>query len=129
MRKGCYGLVSLALLLLVGCRSHPEIPVNDEQSLVMESSLLAAGISAEKPVLSTSDIQPSASSTLYNERQEPVTVHYRFYWYDARGLEMHPLERPRSVTIPAFGGNAVRQRQFSGGAQSQTLSIFVRGES
>lgn len=51
MRKGCFGLVSLALLLLVGCRSHPEIPVNDEQSLVMESSLLAAGISAEKPVL------------------------------------------------------------------------------
>lgn len=92
--------MSLALLVLVGCRSHPEIPVNDEQSLVMESSLLAAGISAEKPVLSTSDIQPSASSTLYNERQEPVTVHYRFYWYDARGLEMHPLERPRSVTIP-----------------------------
>lgn len=121
--------MSLALLVLVGCRSHPEIPVNDEQSLVMESSLLAAGISAEKPVLSTSDIQPSASSTLYNERQEPVTVHYRFYWYDARGLEMHPLERPRSVTIPAFGGHAVRQRQFSGGAQSQTLSIFVRGES
>ncbi|MGQ7094222.1 YcfL family protein, partial [Escherichia coli] len=26
MRKGCFGLVSLALLLLVGCRSHPEIP-------------------------------------------------------------------------------------------------------
>ena len=46
MRKGCFGLVSLALLLLVGCRSHPEISVNDEQSLVMESSLLAAGISA-----------------------------------------------------------------------------------
>ncbi len=41
MRKGCFGLVSLVLLLLVGCRSHPEIPVNDEQSLVMESSLLA----------------------------------------------------------------------------------------
>lgn len=66
--------MSLGLLVLVGCRSHPEIPVNDEQSLVMESSLLAAGISAEKPVLSTSDIQPSASSTLYNERQEPVTI-------------------------------------------------------
>ena len=112
MRKGCFGLVSLALLLLVGCRSHPEIPVNDEQSLVMESSLLAAGISAEKPVLSTSDIQPSASSTLYNERQEPITVHYRFYWYDARGLEMHPLERPpfphirrsRCTAAPIFWG-------------------------
>ena len=93
--------MSLALLLLAGCRSHPEIPVSDEQTLVMESTLLAAGITAEAPALTTSDIQPSASSRLYNERQEPVTVHYRFYWYDARVLEMHPLEAPRSVTIPA----------------------------
>lgn len=100
MTRGCLA-ISLALLLLAGCRSHPEIPVSDEQTLVMESTLLAAGITAEAPVLTTSDIQPSASSRLYNERQEPVTVHYRFYWYDARGLEMHPLEAPRSVTIPA----------------------------
>ena len=100
MTRGCIAL-SLGLLLLAGCRAHPEIPVSDEQSLVMESTILAAGITAEQPTLTTSDIQASASSRLYNERQEPVTVHYRFYWYDARGLEMNPLEAPRSVTIPA----------------------------
>ena len=100
MIRGCI-VLSLGLLLLAGCRTHPEIPVSDEQSLVMESTILAAGITAEQPTLTTSDIQASASSRLYNERQEPVTVHYRFYWYDARGLEMHPLEAPRSVTIPA----------------------------
>lgn len=100
MIKGCIA-VSLGLLLLTGCRSHPEIPVSDAQSLVMESAVLAAGVTAEPPELTASDIQPSASSRVYNERQEPITVHYRFYWYDARGLEMHPLEAPRSVTIPA----------------------------
>ncbi|EAN0851729.1 YcfL family protein [Salmonella enterica] len=100
MTRGCI-VVSLGLLLLTGCRSHPEIPVSDEQSLVMESTVLAAGVTAEQPELTASDIQPSASSRVYNERQEPITVHYRFYWYDARGLEMHPLEAPRSVTIPA----------------------------
>ncbi|ECV7586777.1 YcfL family protein [Salmonella enterica] len=100
MIKGCIA-VSLGLLLLTGCRSHPEIPVSDAQSLVMESTVLAAGVTAELPELTASDIQPSASSRVYNERQEPITVHYRFYWYDARGLEMHPLEAPRSVTIPA----------------------------
>ncbi|EAC1787325.1 YcfL family protein [Salmonella enterica] len=100
MIKGCIA-VSLGLLLLTGCRSHPEIPVSDAQSLVMESTVLAAGGTAEPPELTASDIQPSASSRVYNERQEPITVHYRFYWYDARGLEMHPLEAPRSVTIPA----------------------------
>ncbi|EEO8766381.1 YcfL family protein [Salmonella enterica] len=100
MIKGCIA-VSLGLLLLTGCRSHPEIPVSDAQSLVMESTVLAAGVTAEPPELTASDIQPSASSRVYNERQEPITVHYRFYWYDARGLEIHPLEAPRSVTIPA----------------------------
>ncbi|ECS1013051.1 DUF1425 domain-containing protein [Salmonella enterica] len=100
MIKECIA-VSLGLLLLTGCRSHPEIPVSDAQSLVMESTVLAAGVTAEPPELTASDIQPSASSRVYNERQEPITVHYRFYWYDARGLEMHPLEAPRSVTIPA----------------------------
>ncbi|EBS8368202.1 YcfL family protein [Salmonella enterica subsp. diarizonae serovar 50:z:-] len=100
MIKGCIA-VSLGLLLLTGCRSHPEIPVSDAQSLVMESTVLAAGVTAEQPELTVSDIHPSASSRVYNERQEPITVHYRFYWYDARGLEMHPLEAPRSVTIPA----------------------------
>ncbi|EDI0352838.1 YcfL family protein [Salmonella enterica] len=100
MIKGCIA-VSLGLLLLTGCRSHPEIPVSDAQSLVMESTVLAAGVTAEPPELTASDIQPSASSRVYNERQEPITVNYRFYWYDARGLEMHPLEAPRSVTIPA----------------------------
>ncbi|EDU1767636.1 YcfL family protein [Salmonella enterica subsp. enterica serovar Bredeney] len=100
MIKGCIA-VSLGLLLLTGCRSHPEIPVSNAQSLVMESTVLAAGVTAEPPELTASDIQPSASSRVYNERQEPITVHYRFYWYDARGLEMHPLEAPRSVTIPA----------------------------
>lgn len=91
----------IIMLVMAGCSSRPEIPVSDEQTLVMESSVLAAGITAEQPSLTVSEIQPSASSTLYNERHEPVTVHYRFFWYDVRGLEMHPLEAPRSVTIPA----------------------------
>ncbi len=89
------------MMVLAGCKSQPAIPVNDEQSLVMESSVLAAGITADKPSLTISEIQPSASSVLFNERDEAVTVHYRFFWYDAHGLEMHPLEAPRSVTIPA----------------------------
>ena len=100
MQRGRIALLALAIVM-TGCSSRPAIPVSDEQTLVMESSVLAAGITAEAPTLTISEIQPSASSTLYNERQAPVTVHYRFYWYDVRGLEMHPLEVPRTVIIPA----------------------------
>jgi len=100
MQRGRIAVLALAIVLS-GCSSRPAIPVSDEQTLVMESSVLAAGITAESPSLTLSEIQPSASSTLYNERREPVTIHYRFFWYDVRGLEMHPLEAPRTAVIPA----------------------------
>ncbi|POV59447.1 DUF1425 domain-containing protein [Citrobacter freundii complex sp. CFNIH11] len=124
MIRGCIAL-SLGLLLLAGCRTHPEIPVSDEQSLVMESTILAAGITAEQPTLTTSDIQASASSRLYNERQEPVTFHYRFYWYDARGLEMHPLEAPRSVTIPAHSSVTLYGSANFLGAHKVRLYLYL----
>lgn len=124
MIRGCIAL-SLGLLLLAGCRTHPEIPVSDEQSLVMESTILAAGITAEQPTLTTSDIQASASSRLYNERQEPVTVHFRFYWYDARGLEMHPLEAPRSVTIPAHSSVTLYGSANFLGAHKVRLYLYL----
>ena len=124
MIRGCIAL-SLGLLLLAGCRTHPEIPVSDEQSLVMESTILAAGITAEQPTLTTSDIQASASSRLYNERQEPVTVQYRFYWYDARGLEMHPLEAPRSVTIPAHSSVTLYGSANFLGAHKVRLYLYL----
>ena len=124
MIRGCIAL-SLGLLLLAGCRTHPEIPVSDEQSLVMESTILAAGITAEQPTLTTSDFQASASSRLYNERQESVTVHYRFYWYDARGLEMHPLEAPRSVTIPAHSSVTLYGSANFLGAHKVRLYLYL----
>ncbi|HHT3619507.1 TPA: YcfL family protein [Citrobacter freundii] len=124
MIRGCI-VLSLGLLLLAGCRTHPEIPVSDEQSLVMESTILAAGITAEQPTLTTSDIQASASSRLYNERQEPVTIHYRFYWYDARGLEMHPLEAPRSVTIPAHSSVTLYGSANFLGAHKVRLYLYL----
>ena len=124
MIRGCI-VLSLGLLLLAGCRTHPEIPVRDEQALVMEATRLAAGITAEQPTLTTSDIQASASSRLYNERQEPVTVHYRFYWYDARGLEMHPLEAPRSVTIPAHSSVTLYGSANFLGAHKVRLYLYL----
>ena len=115
----------LAALVLMGCCSRPTIPVADDQTLVMESSILASGIIAQPPTLSTQELQPSASSRLFNERQQPVTVHYRFFWYDARGLEMHPLEAPRTVTIPGNSGVTVYGSANYLGAHSVRLYLYL----
>ncbi|WP_310606706.1 YcfL family protein [Buttiauxella brennerae] len=94
-------LLLLTVILMVGCSSKPSIPVNDGQTLVMEASVLAAGISAEKPDISSVNGATVSNSQLYNEQSKPVTINYRFYWYDAKGLEIHPLEQPRTITLPA----------------------------
>ncbi|KAG1716110.1 hypothetical protein ID866_1014 [Astraeus odoratus] len=112
-------------MMVVGCSTRPAIPVSDEQTLVMESSVLAAGITAQQPALTISEIKSSASSTLYNERNEPVTVHYRFFWYDVRGLEMHPLEAPRSVTLPARSSVTLYDSASYLGAHKVRLYLYL----
>lgn len=53
-------IVALVMtMVMVGCSARPAIPVSDEQTLVMESSVLAAGITAEQPALTISEIQSS----------------------------------------------------------------------
>ena len=120
---GLAALVSAALL--VGCGSRPEIPVSEQQGLVMEANVLAAGISAGEPSVNASEIQATAMSTLYNERPEPVTVHYRFFWYDARGLEMHPLEAPRSITVPARSSVTLYSSANILGAHKARLYLYL----
>ena len=104
----------LAVTLLAGCSSHPEIPVSDQQSLVMESNVLAAGISAEVPTVTASEIQATAT-----------TVHYRFFWYDARGLEMHPLESARSITVPAHSSVTLYGSANILGAHKARLYLYL----
>ena len=124
MRAAHFGAL-LAVTLLAGCSSHPEIPVSDRQSLVMESNVLAAGISAEVPTVTASEIQATATTRLFNERQVPVTVHYRFFWYDARGLEMHPLEAPRSITVPPQGSVTLYGTANGLGAHKARLYLYL----
>lgn len=115
----------LAALLMAGCRSTPTIPVGDEQAIVMESSVLAAGITAEKPDFSLQNGKPVAAATIYNNKDAPVTVHYRFYWYDARGLEGQPLEIPQTVVIPAQGRVTVTSQTDYLAARKARLYLYL----
>ncbi|ADU68811.1 YcfL family protein [Pantoea sp. At-9b] len=95
-------LSGLLLLTLAGCSSDKPM-INTSQSLVMESSVLSAGIITDEPKLAGNDGQLRASSVLYNQRETPVTLHYRYYWYDDKGLEITPREPAQTLTVPAHG--------------------------
>jgi len=90
------------LIALTGCSSD-RTTINTSQSLVMESSVLSAGIIASEPAIGEVDGQQRAVSSLVNQHEKPVKVTYRFYWYDDRGLEILPYEKPRTLVVPAQG--------------------------
>jgi uncharacterized protein YcfL len=92
-------LASLPLVLLLSACSSDKPMINTSQSLIMESSVLSAGILTSKPTISEQAGQQRAASTLENQQSKPVTIHYRFYWYDDKGLEIQPFEPPRTVVV------------------------------
>lgn len=96
-------VTSLTLLVaLAGCSSE-RTTINTSQSLVMESAVLSAGITTDEPNIGEREGQQRATTVLFNQQEKPVQVTYRFYWYDDKGLEILPFERPRTVTVPAHG--------------------------
>ncbi|UJQ22732.1 DUF1425 domain-containing protein [Pantoea agglomerans] len=96
-------LTGLPILLCLTACSSGKPMINTSQSLVMESSVLSAGIITDEPTLDENDGLKRATSVLYNQRETPVVVHYRYYWYDDKGLEITPQEPAQTVTVPAQG--------------------------
>ncbi|MBE5252986.1 MAG: DUF1425 domain-containing protein [Enterobacterales bacterium endosymbiont of Blomia tropicalis] len=122
MRQWLIGL--LLLLSLAGCRSDKPM-INTSQSLVMESSVLSAGIITDEPALDEEDGQKRASSMLYNQRETPVVVHYRYYWYDDKGLEITPREPPQTVAVPPLGSVAVTSQLGNLTASKVRLYLYL----
>ncbi len=118
----------MLVLFIAGCSSRPGIPVSDTQTLVMESAILAAGIRASSPALSERDGTATAISSLYNEKQHPVQLYYRFYWYDEKGLEIHPADKIQAVTLEAESGKQIQSTLFNPEASKVRLFLSLRSE-
>lgn len=117
-------LSGLLLLTLAGCSSDKPM-INTSQSLVMESAVLSAGIITDDPKLTEQDGQQRAMSTLYNQRETLVKVHYRFYWYDDKGLEITPEEPAQSQIVPAHGSVEVASQMGNPTASKVRLYLYL----
>ena len=118
----------LLVLLINGCSSRPGIPVSDSQTLVMEGSVLAAGIRASNPTLSHQDEVTVAQSSLYNEQPHAVRLYYLFYWYDEKGLEIHPIDKLQALTLEPRTGKQIQSRVFYPNASKVRLFLSLRSE-
>ena len=118
-------LICLPLLLtLAGCSSDKP-RIDTSQSLVMESSVLSAGIITDEPAVDEEDGQQRARSVLYNQRETPVVIHYRYYWYDDKGLEITPREPAQTVTVPAHGSIVAASQMGNLTASKVRLYLYL----
>ncbi|KQN56649.1 MULTISPECIES: YcfL family protein [unclassified Erwinia] len=115
---------ALMLLALSGCSSD-RTAINTAQTLVMESSVLSAGITTDEPTIREVNGQQRASTTLFNQQDKPVSVNWRFYWYDEKGLEILPFERPQTVVVPANGKAEVASQNGNLSAGKVRLYLYL----
>ncbi|OAT22536.1 YcfL family protein [Proteus myxofaciens] len=116
-------IVLFMSILMTGClssHSGNKLYFNREQAIVMEPSVLAAGVVAGKPQLERYTKGTQATVTLSNTQSYPVSIRYRFYWYNEQGLEISPAGRVNDVLVPGDGDTKI-----SADIPNQTIS-YVR---
>ncbi|CND58972.1 YcfL family protein [Yersinia intermedia] len=118
-------MVLAYIATLLGCSSPKGIAVNKQQTVVMDSSVLAAGILASQPAVSLSSGNNVARSVITNSQNKPIRINYRFYWYDAQGLDVPPLEAPRAMVIAPGDDVTVQSVNNNFNARSARLHLFL----
>ncbi len=119
-------LVCLVCLLLVaGCGSdhHKTLMINNQQSLVMDPSVLTAGITADRPSIGDDQGRKRAAAMIHNGQPHPVTLHYRFYWYDRQGLDILPYSSLQTVIIPS--GATVTVESINGNIEARQVRLYL----
>ncbi|MFI8418109.1 YcfL family protein [Serratia sp. NPDC078593] len=121
----CLMALVLPAVVLMGCSSPNGIVVNERQTVVMDSSVLTAGILAERPEVNAAAGRMMATSVLSNTQPNPVTVHYRFFWYDAQGLDIRPFEKPREMTVAPNSDAQIYSINGNLDAKRARLHVFL----
>lgn len=62
---------------------------------------------------------------LRNTSSQAVAVQYRFYWYDAKGLDVLPYDEVRSVLVQAQGEVRISGAHEGQNVQQVRLHLFL----
>ena len=115
----------VCLLLVAGCGidTPKTLMINNQQSLVMDPSVLTAGITAERPAIGDVQGQKRAVAVIHNNQTHPVVLHYRFYWYDRQGLDILPYSSVQTMTVPS--GTTVTVDSTNGDLEAQQVRLYL----
>ncbi|EMF4708576.1 YcfL family protein [Providencia stuartii] len=118
--------LSAVVLALSACSwgKRDGLVFNDQQRVIMEPAVLAQGIIVEQPVVSVENYATVAKINMSNSQPNPMTVMYRLYWYDDKGLKIattHDLQQ----MIPANSVISVNAESTSSLARNVRVYVFL----
>lgn len=118
--------LGLLILFLSGCAWNKKtgLSFNDQQRIVMEPSVLAAGVIVEKPVIKVGSVTATATINMSNIEKKPVTVMYRIFWYDEQGLRVDSTKSQPQV-IPANSSVMLKEVTTSPLARNARIYVFL----
>lgn len=117
-------VLAVCLLIAAGCGSSPKtLVIDNQQSLVMDSSVMTAGITANRPAIGDDQGRKRAYAELRNSQPHPMAVHYRFFWYDQQGLDILPFPPIQTLLIPANGTATVEAR--TGNLEARRVRLYL----
>ncbi|MEQ5125705.1 YcfL family protein [Providencia zhijiangensis] len=118
--------LGLLMLFLSGCAWNKKtgLSFNDQQRIVMEPSVLAAGVIVEKPVIKVGSVTATATINMSNIEKKPVTVMYRIFWYDEQGLRVDSTKSQPQV-IPANSSVMLKEVTTSPLARNARIYVFL----
>lgn len=118
--------LGLLMLFLSGCAWNKKtgLSFNDQQRIVMEPSVLAAGVIVEKPVIKVGNVTATATISMSNIEKKPVTVLYRIFWYDEQGLRVDSTKSQPQV-IPANSSVMLKEVTTSPLARNARIYVFL----
>lgn len=91
----------------------------------MEPEILSAGVTATVPVISGSYPHSIGSAKVYNDRDKPIKLRFRYYWYDKKGLGIYPKRAEKSVEIHAHCARVIRSEANSFMATQARLYLYL----
>ncbi|MEH2920838.1 YcfL family protein [Samsonia erythrinae] len=125
MRNPTFISACLIAGFLAGCSAPKVMSINDRQTLILDASVLSAGIIAGNPSLDAENGLPRASSIVSNDASHAVTLHYRFYWYDENGLDVLPFEEVQTLDIPPQTEVKIFSMRSRPNARQVRLHLFL----
>lgn len=88
----------LLWICVAGCNSHHDtIPLAPPH--IIASSGLPTTITADTLSLTRTPAAAVASAELVNQQRSPVTLRYRFFFYNHEGLDVLPFTSASTITL------------------------------